>query len=265
MRAYLAAVTLAAACLLPQQSAPVAAQDHTADASAGETILAVLAHPDDELVFAPMLAAAARQGANVRLLFVTSGDAGPGVSQFEPGEALAEARRAEAMCSASALGAEAQFLSGYGDGTLTQTPRAPGSPAKRLLDELSGTLAAQSPDLVITWGPDGGYGHGDHRMVSAIVTQVVQAAPAERRPRLLYPAMVHDPLPEVLQRQGWTLTAPELANASYPYDEADLAAAGSATQCHETQFDEATRGFLAPGFHAMVWKGEVRFRPAFAP
>ncbi|MBV7265305.1 PIG-L family deacetylase [Erythrobacter ani] len=227
------------------------------------SVLIVLAHPDDELVFAPAIAAETRAGSQVRLLYATSGDAGPGVSDFSKGNALAQAREAEATCAADALGAETVDFLRLGDGTLTSRPRADGSPAKKLLGILKNEIVDRAPDIVVTWGPDGGYGHGDHRMVSALVTQSIQQRTEGSRPDLLFPAMIHTPLPDVLQAQGWTTTAPDLALVRKPYSDADLAAAAAATQCHKTQFDDATRSALVPGFHAAVWKGEVAFRSAF--
>lgn len=253
----------AAAVLAALASLPLAAYAAD-DGPKPREVLVVLAHPDDELFFAPALAAEARQGSRVTLLFVTSGDAGPGVSDFEPGEELAAARRREAECSAKALGAAGWgFLSGIGDGTLADNARTIEEPTETILTLVGAQIRLDKPDVVVTWGPDGGYGHGDHRMVSALVTQIVQTMPASERPELLYPAMVHAPLPEILQSQGWTTTTPDLASVRYTYTDADLAAANAATQCHETQFDEATRAALVPGFHAAVWKGDVAFRKAF--
>ncbi len=42
------------------------------------------------------------------------------------------------------------------------------------------------PDIVVTWGPDGGYGHPDHRMVSNIATQLSRAGAPGMPERLLY-------------------------------------------------------------------------------
>lgn len=228
-----------------------------------ERILVVIAHPDDETPIAPALAAKARDGARVTILFVTPGDQGPGVSGMKPGSELAQTRREEGKCSAAALGATAQFVDGIGDGTLSQRPRDPDSAAKRALPILSAAIRDSGADTVMTWGPDGGYGHGDHRMLNALVTQILQAQDAQNRPQLLYFSMIHTPLPPVLEEQGWTTTAPDLAPIRVAYTPADLAAADTATQCHKTQFDEATRAMITPGFHAAVWKGEVAFRPAF--
>ncbi|PIW54774.1 MAG: hypothetical protein COW16_09605 [Sphingomonadales bacterium CG12_big_fil_rev_8_21_14_0_65_65_10] len=227
-------------------------------------VLAIFAHPDDELFVAPALARAAREGDEVTLVLATSGDQGPGVSEFERGDALAAARRDEARCSAEALGLPEPVFLGHGDGTLTATPRTPDSPARRLTADLAAIIAEEQPDIIVTFGPDGGYGHGDHRMVSALVTQVVQAIDDDR-PSLFYPGIRKGTLPPLPQMQDWAETAPTLLTVAYRYADEDLAAARAATQCHATQFDVATRAQIADLFHATIWGGAVHFRPAFGP
>ena len=230
---------------------------------AQQQVLVVLAHPDDELTMAPALAALARQGRAVTLLFATLGDQGPGVSDREPGEALGETRRQEAQCSARALGANAHFLRGLGDGTLTETPQGPSSPAARFITQFASHYVDLDPALVLTWGPDGGYGHGDHRMVSALVSQAMQSLAAEYRPPLLYVGIPAGSLPPVPQMASWAETDPKLLTESIRYTPADLAAAQAAAACHVTQFDEATRTGMMPLFDATMWRGKVHFRPAF--
>jgi LmbE family N-acetylglucosaminyl deacetylase len=240
-------------------AAPLGAQD----GPPARTILVVLAHPDDELVLAPALAAMRRDGAQISLAFATSGDAGPGESGLPPGAALAEAREAEAQCSAAALGlGEAEFWR-LGDGTLGSTARGADSPAVQALDRIAAALASHRPGMVVTWGADGGYGHVDHRMVSALVTQAVQALPQGERPFLLYPAIRTGTLPAIPQLQGWATTAPELVQYSFAYEAADLASATAAVQCHVTQFDDATRAGMMALFDATIWQGKVHFRRAF--
>ena len=245
---------LAVALLL---SGPVAAQD------VPQRILAVFAHPDDELVVAPALAALARQGHVVTMVHATPGDAGPGVSGFAPGPELAEARRGEAQCAASALGVGLDDNLGFGDGRLSDqarlTPAQPGSLAAELATKVA--LA----DLILTWGPDGGYGHADHRMVGAIVTQLVQAMPATGRPALLYPGIRAGTLPPMPEMQGWAVTDPALLTERIAYTPADIEAAKEAAQCHVTQFDAATRAGMMPLFDATIWQGAVHFRPALQP
>ncbi|WP_370183003.1 PIG-L deacetylase family protein [Alteriqipengyuania sp.] len=226
-------------------------------------VLVILAHPDDELPMAPALAALVRTGADVRLLYTTRGDAGPGVSDYAPGEALAAARSAEATCAASALGLPAPRMLDFPDGGHGDEAR--GTPdGNGLAAALSREIQGIRPGTIITWGPDGGYGHVDHRMVHAFTTQLVQAMPAAERPQLLYFGIRADRVAPVAELERWAKTDPELLSVRIEYEDADLAAANAATQCHVTQFDAATRAALAPVFHQAIWQGTVDFRPAFA-
>ena len=52
------------------------------------------------------------------------------------------------------------------------------------MDEVTDIMREFRPDGVITFGPDGGYGHPDHIAISAVATaacqQVARAAPPSR-------------------------------------------------------------------------------------
>lgn len=222
-------------------------------------VLAVFAHPDDELIVAPALARAAREGDRVTLVFATSGDQGPGVSDMAPGDALARHREGEARCSTGALGTAAPIFLRHGDGTLGFPARHPRNSFEALEDDLDTLVREGQFDIVVTWGPDGGYGHSDHRMVSAITTQVVQAMDRDR-PVLLYPAIGKGSLPPMPEWQAWHQTDPALLDIAYEYGEQDLEAATRATQCHKSQFDEATREGLMTLFDRYSWKGANYFR-----
>lgn len=226
-------------------------------------VLALFAHPDDELTVAPALAAEARTGAAVRIVYATSGDAGPGVSSMARGAELARVREGEAACSSAALGLSAPQFLRFGDGQLPAYARNDAGKDRDLAADLKAAIVAAHPALVITWGPDGGYGHADHRMVGALVTQIVQAMPAAERPRLLYGGFsaASGPLPGGFG--SWGQTAPDLLDVSVPYAAPDLARAGKAALCHATQFDAATRQMLAPMLDKLVWHGAVQFRSAF--
>lgn len=218
--------------------------------------VAVLAHPDDELFMAPALAALARQGHAVRIVHATPGDAGPGISGLPAGRELAAKRRAEAECAGRALGAAAVVNLGFGDGKLADHVRD-----GRLAEALTVHIAPAY--MVLTWGPDGGYGHADHRLVSALVTQIVQAQNEGDRAQLLFVGIPEGRLPPVPDMAGWAVTSPSLLHTGIAYTPADLAAAKAAAMCHATQFDEASRQGMMGLFDATMWRGEVHFRPAF--
>lgn len=244
------------ALALAALSGPLVAQPEAAP----RRVVAMLAHPDDELPLAPALAALARQGDFVIIIHATPGDAGPGVSGMDPGLELAETRRGEAECAAGALGAAVVGNLGFGDGQLSGQARL----AARLPESLAAAVAEHvaGADLVLTWGPDGGYGHADHRMVSAITTQVAQALPAPTRPKLLYVGIPAGTLPPIAELQDWAETDPALLTEPIAYSPADLAAARAATQCHVTQFTPEQRAGLADLFDQTIWRGAVHFRPA---
>jgi LmbE family N-acetylglucosaminyl deacetylase len=251
--------TTAAIALTVSALNPAAAQKH----AELPQVLVVVAHPDDELFMAPAIASLARQGHTVTILFATTGDQGPGVSSLAKGAELGEVRRGEATCSAKALGAEARFLEGLGDGTLAATPQAPDSPAKGFLDQFADTYLDVMPDLVLTWGPDGGYGHADHRMVSALTVQAVQSLEPDIRARLLHVGIPNGSLPPVAEMSSWATTDPVLLTETVAYTPADLAAANAAALCHATQFDEPSRRGMMGLFDATMWRGKVHFRSAF--
>ncbi|MFN4021055.1 MAG: PIG-L family deacetylase [Erythrobacter sp.] len=243
--------------------AGMAATGTIAGAEPPSRVLVAVAHPDDELTMAPAIAALARQGRKVTILFATTGDQGPGITARAPGPELGEVRRAEAECAAQALGASARFLDGIGDGTLAQSPQSPGSPAMRFIALFASIYVDIDPQLVLTWGPDGGYGHGDHRMVSALVSQTMQSLAPAYRPPLLYVGIPAGRLPPVPEMAHWAETDPTLLTQTIRYTPADLDAAKAAAQCHATQFDATMRGAMMPLFDATMWQGKVHFRPAF--
>jgi LmbE family N-acetylglucosaminyl deacetylase len=146
---------------------------------------------------------------------------------------------------------------------LTHSVRSPESPAAQLRERLREEITGRRPEVIMTWGPDGGYGHGDHRMVSALVTEVAQSIESDWRPAVYYSAIAEGRMPEGTPFGRWAGTDPDLLTVTYSYSQADLAAASTAAQCHETQFDAEARAGLMPFLDSVVWRGEVPFREAF--
>ena len=88
---------------------------------AGKTLVAVIAHSDDETAAAPILARYAREGVQVYLLVATDGAEGGTHTTIPLGPELARARAEEARCAADALGAQPPILLGFPDGKLGTT------------------------------------------------------------------------------------------------------------------------------------------------
>src|SRR5262245_31665393 len=126
-------------------------------------LLAVLAHPDDEsLGVGGTLAKYAAEGIDVFLLTATRGGSGRfrGHRLDEPPHpgplGLAAIREAELRAAASMLGIREVVVLDYPD------QRLDAGDASEIVTRLATELRRIRPDVVITFGPDGAYGHPDH-------------------------------------------------------------------------------------------------------
>ena len=227
------------------------------------TLLAVFAHPDDETLVAPLLAAYARRGVRVQLAIVTDGEKGTQAHAGIPaGPELAKVRAEEARCSCRALGIEPPMLLGFKDGELGTPTRPPWAPLAEVQGAIAEVLQQVRPDAVVTFGPEGAYGHPDHRLVGAVVTQLVQAGADGAPARLFYPGFPRDRLPK---REGgipWSPTDPRFLTVQVPYEPKDLAASRAALACHKSQFRAEEMEPLAR-FMDQVLGGRQRLRPWF--
>jgi LmbE family N-acetylglucosaminyl deacetylase len=234
----------------------------TGATAAPAPVLFVFAHPDDEIIAAPLIARLARRGQPVVLALATAGERGaPADGSIAAGPALASVRTGEAQCSARALGIAPPRFLGFEDGSLGEATRPPGSRLKALGTVIRTLVTETRPRAVVAWGPDGGYGHPDHRLVSAVTSEVVLGLPAP--PPLLYislPAAALAAHPPRLM--AWTGTDASLLTVRIPFTAADAAAARTAALCHRSQFAypaivDAVTAELEP-----VLAGVVHLRPA---
>ena len=139
--------------------------------------MAVLAHPDDEsLGVGGTLAKYASEGVEVFLLTGTRGDSGryrgyrPGDEQHPGPSALANIREAELRRAASALGVREVSLLDYRDQHLDRAnPR-------EAIAAIAKHIRRVEPQVVVTFGPDGAYGHPDHVAISQFTTAAIVAA-----------------------------------------------------------------------------------------
>jgi LmbE family N-acetylglucosaminyl deacetylase len=230
-----------------------------------KTILAVFAHPDDETLVGPLLSAYSRKGVRARLVIATDGAKGVSAHAGIPaGPGLAIVRAHEAQCSSRALGIEAPILLGFEDGELGRFSLPPWEHLGRLERELRDLLKALRPDVVITFGPEGAYGHPDHRLVGTVVTQLVQAGAEGAPPVLLYPGVPKDRL---TKEEGWgpipwSPTERKFLTVRVPYDEKDLSATQAALACHKSQFPEDQIESAVRWMH-QAFGGHVYLRPWF--
>jgi len=133
-------------------------------------LLAIFAHPDDESFgTGGTLAHYAGQGVRVGLVCATRGEAGE-ISDptLATPENLAQVREQELRCAAQTLGVRDLFILDYRDSGMAGTPENEHpralvqADAEKVVGELVGVLRRFRPQVVITFEPNGGYGHPDH-------------------------------------------------------------------------------------------------------
>lgn len=136
-------------------------------------LMAILAHPDDEsLGFGGTLAKYAAEGIHVALVTATRGERGwRGEQDADPGlTAVGQIREAELRSAATALGIDRLTFLDQIDGELAQAESGP------VLARIVAEIRAFRPQAVVTFGPDGAYGHPDHIAISQLATSAVLLA-----------------------------------------------------------------------------------------
>jgi LmbE family N-acetylglucosaminyl deacetylase len=134
------------------------------------TLLAVLAHPDDETFgMGGTLALYARRGVAVHLVCATRGEAGEADPELMAGfETVADLRVHELRCAAEILRlAEVHFLdyrdSGMPGSPDNERPEAlAAAPVEEVAAKVAGYIRRIRPQVVVTFDPLGGYLHPDH-------------------------------------------------------------------------------------------------------
>lgn len=155
-----------------------------------QSLFLVHAHPDDESIITGGLILRAREdGHRVVLVTCTGGEEGE-VHNLDGAvrPRLAEVREAELRAACAILGVDRLELLGYRDSGMAGSAANdyPDSFHRAPLDEVAGRLVlllwAERPDTVVTYGPDGTYGHPDHVKAHQATTAAL----------------------DVLRREGWS-------------------------------------------------------------
>lgn len=152
------------------------------------TVMAVHAHPDDEVIgTGGILAKYAAEGIRTVLVTCTNGEQGDGPGGVKPGdpghdaEAVAQRRLAELRDSVGHLGIAHLELLGYRDtgmdGWETNAhPEAFGNvPLEKAAARLGELMERYRPQVVVTYDETGGYGHPDHIQAHRIAMAAAEA------------------------------------------------------------------------------------------
>lgn len=135
-----------------------------------KTLLAVLAHPDDESFgLGGTLALYASRGYDVYYVCATRGEAGSADEEHMKGfKDTAEMRTHELMNAGKALGLKEIFFLGYRDSGMpgsddNKNPEAQiNHPVDEVAEKVVKYIRDLKPEVVLTFDPIGGYKHPDH-------------------------------------------------------------------------------------------------------
>ena len=148
-------------------------------------LMCVTAHPDDEtLGMGGTIARYTHQGVDAYLVTATHGEHGwfDDPKDYPGPKKLGLVREQELYRAAETLGIKEVNLLDYIDGELDQAD--PG----RIIGQIAAHLQRVRPQVVLTFGPDGIYGHADHIAISQFTTAAVVAAAGcetDRAPHLV--------------------------------------------------------------------------------
>lgn len=133
-------------------------------------VMGIFAHPDDEVFCAGgALAQFAHASCQTMVLSATRGEAG----QIQDAHAATRAtlgvvRERELRAACDQLGIHTVTCLDYHDGMLSEVDQS------ELVDVIAAHIRAFDPDIVITFGPNGGSGHPDHIAISDVTTRACQ-------------------------------------------------------------------------------------------
>jgi LmbE family N-acetylglucosaminyl deacetylase len=182
-------------------------------------VLLILAHPDDESFgFGGLMAWAQSRRLRIGLVCATRGEAGE-ISHPSLGApvVLGAVRERELRGAMAIVGVDPVRLLPYRDSGMRGTPSNddPRSLAQADREAVLADLVFQIRDLrphaVITFGPDGVYGHPDHVRIGEIATEAVKVAASSADPflggpwqtsRLYHMAVAREDLIEMSRRES---------------------------------------------------------------
>lgn len=244
----------------------------------GLRLLAVLAHPDDEsLGMGGALAKYADEGVGTYLVTATRGERGRFGAEGKnaPPQVVGEVREVELRCAAEKLGLrEVSFLD-YVDGDLDQAD--PAEAISRIVSQ----IRRIRPQVVVTFGPEGGYGHPDHIAISQLTAaslvcaadQDFAAAGEPHRVQKLYYMAWPPSKWQIYQAAFRRLVSkvdgvdreaspwPEWALTTVINTRKYVAQVWRAIQCHKTQISIYSQlGELSESQHEELWGSQEFYR-----
>ena len=147
-------------------------------------LLALFAHPDDETFSAAgVMAAAVERGVPVTVISATRGEAGESsIPGLDDPERLGAVRERELRDAMRQIGVSDVRLLGYRDSGMAGSPTAEHPqafiqiPVETAATRLVPHIRSVRPQVILTFGPEGLYGHPDHLHMHQVALRAIQIA-----------------------------------------------------------------------------------------
>jgi LmbE family N-acetylglucosaminyl deacetylase len=167
------------------------------------------------------------------VIVATDGKYGTRVTKIPEGDELGRVRRKETECACEKLGIEKPIYLGLERLDTKIGVRPYLTAHKSLLNLLKEKFEDIKPDVLITFGPDGEYGHSEHLVVGAAVQELLLREGWVRKYPLYFP----------LETKTSSADDPDLGyvnesyiNASVVFSDADEERGNEAGKCYVSQF-----------------------------
>lgn len=204
-----------------------------ANAQTPKTILGIFAHPDDENMIGSVLAKYARLGHPVYIIIATDGKDGTRVTRIPAGDSLGAIRQQETICACQKLKINPPIYLHIDrlDTKFGVRPYLNGR--KKTIEELKKHIERIQPDVLITFGPDGEYGHSEHIVTGAIVTELLLKEGWVEKYPLYFPVDIKE---DVLDNDQLSYIDKKYTNLKIVYSDEDKQKMIEAGKCYVTQF-----------------------------
>ena len=197
-----------------------------------KTILAIFPHPDDENMIGHVLAKYSRLGHNVYIIIATDGQNGTRVTTIPAGDSLGLLRQQETKCACEKLKINPPIYLHIErlDTKFGVRPYLDGR--KKGMEEIKNQIKRLKPDLLLTFGPDGEYGHSEHIVTGAMVTELLLKEGWVDKYPLYYPVDVKE---DVTDDDDLSYIDKKYINLKVVYSDEDEEKMIEAAKCYVTQ------------------------------
>lgn len=198
-----------------------------------KTILGIFSHPDDENMIGSVLAKYSRLGHNVYIIIATDGKDGTRVTKIPSGDSLGLIRQQETICACEKLKINPPIYLHIDRLDTKFGTRQYLNGRKRAMEELKKHIDKINPDLLLTFGPDGEYGHSEHIVIGAMVTEILLREGLVDKYPLYFPVDIKE---DVIDDDELGYIDRKYINLKVIYSDEDEQKMIEAANCYVTQF-----------------------------